>query len=123
MKHHIEVIDRALESKNRVSWKSLGFNATFGQAYLYSLEAENDLPNYGEVIWEEDIDPILADCRRTGITEFTVSSTFSSLIETIAELQKRGCELKGLVEINSRYKDWTTGEKERIPAFLMSLNG
>ena len=49
------------------------------------------------------------------------SSTFSSLITTIAELQKKGCTLDGLTEINSRYDDWKTGKKERIPAFKMSI--
>ena len=121
MMNHIEAIDRAFENEDRISWKSLGFNPTFGQAYIDSLEAGNDLPNYGEVIWDCDIEQIIADCRRTGITEFTISSTFSSLIETIAEFQKRGCLLKGLIEINSRYTDRSTGEKRRIPAFLMSL--
>ena len=122
MKNHIEVIDKAIENNSRASWKELNFNSTFGEAYLYSLEAGNDLPNYGEVIWDTDIDEILADCRKTGITEFTISSTFSSLIETIAEFQKRGCMMQGLVEINSRYdRNWRTGEKKRIPAFLMKI--
>ena len=69
----------------------------------------------------------MENCRRFGIKEFTISSTFSSLILTIAELQKKGCKLDGLVEINSRYDDWRAGlngsesRKERIPAFKMSL--
>ncbi len=122
MKNHIAAIDNTVENGSRTNWKELGFNSTFGEAYLYSLEAGNDLPNYAEVIWDTDIDEILADCRKTGITEFTISSTFSSLIETIAEFQKRGCMMQGLVEINSRYdKDWRTGEKKRIPAFLMKI--
>ena len=29
--------------------------------------------------------------------------------------------MKGLVEIRSRFNDWQTGEKERLPALLMSL--
>jgi len=122
MKNHIAAIDNAIENQSRMSWKELGFNQTFGQAYLYSLEAENDLPNYGDVIWDDDIDEIIADCRKTSTTEFTISSTFSSLIETIAMFQKRGCMMQGLVEINSRYEsNWRTGEKKRIPAFLMKL--
>ena len=122
MKNRIAAIENAIENHSRMSWQELGFNPTFGQAYLYSLEAGNDLPNYGEVIWESEIEAIIADCRRTGITEFTISSTFSSLIETLAEFQKHGCIMKGLTEINSRYDiDWQTHEKKRIPAILMSL--
>ena len=121
----IEILDKAAETG--MKHKDINVNPTFSQAYFYSLEAGNDLINFGEVIWDYDIDPILENCRRFGIEAFTISSTFSSLILTIAELQKRGCKLDGLVEINSRYDDWRVGldgserRKERIPAFKMSL--
>lgn len=121
----IELLDKAAETG--MKYKDIDVNPTFSQAYFYSLEAGNDLINFGEVIWDYDIDLILENCRRFGIEAFTISSTFSSLILTIAELQKRGCKLDGLVEINSRYDDWRAGlegkesRKERIPAFKMSL--
>lgn len=121
----IELLDKAAETG--MKYKDIDVNPTFSQAYFYSLEAGNDLINFGEVIWDHDIDLILENCRRFGIEAFTISSTFSSLILTIAELQKRGCKLDGLVEINSRYDDWRAGlegkesRKERIPAFKMSL--
>ena len=121
----IEILDKAAEIG--MKHKDINVNPTFSQAYFYSLEAGNDLINFGEVIWDYDIDPILENCRRFGIEAFTISSTFSSLILTIAELQKRGCKLDGLGEINSRYDDWRAGldgserRKERIPAFKMSL--
>ena len=121
----IEILDKAAEIG--MKHKDIDVNPTFCQAYFYSIDAGNDLINFGEVIWDYDIDPILENCRRFGIEAFTISSTFSSLILTIAELQKRGCKLDGLVEINSRYDDWRAGldgserRKERIPAFKMSL--
>ena len=121
----IELLDKAAENGTR--FKDSDINPTFGAAYFYSIDAGNDLINFDEVIWDYDIDPILENCRRFGIEAFTISSTFSSLILTIAELQKRGCKLDGLVEINSRYDDWRAGldgserRKERIPAFKMSL--
>ena len=121
----IEILDKAAETG--MKYKDIDVNPTFCQAYFYSIDAGNDLINFGEVIWDYDIDPILETCRRCGIKEFTISSTFSSLILTIAELQKKGCKLDGLVEINSRYDDWRAGldgserRKERIPAFKMSL--
>ena len=118
MKYTIEAIENA---KPGMRWEEIGCQWTLGQAYLYSKEAGNDLPNFAEVIWDDDIETILADCRKLGVREFTISSTFSSLITTIAELQKKGCTLDGLTEINSRYDDWKTGKKERIPAFKMSI--
>ena len=116
---NIEILDKAAETGARL--KDININPTFGAAYFYSQDAGNELINFAEVIWDYDIDAIIENCKRLGVTAFTISSTFSSLIQTIAELQKRGCTLDGLVEINSRYDDWKTGEKERIPAFKMSI--
>ena len=106
----IEVLDKAAEAG--IKYRDINVNATFGAAYFTSVDAENDLPDFSEVIWDHDIDEILEN----------MSSTFSSLIETIAELEKRGCNLEGLVEINSRYDDWQTGEKKKVPAFKMTIN-
>ena len=122
----IRTFEEAIEQNAR-SLKELGINGTLFWAYRTSKETGNELIDFNEVIWDYDIDPILENCRRFGIEAFTISSTFSSLILTIAELQKRGCKLDGLVEINSRYDDWRAGldgserRKERIPAFKMSL--
>ena len=125
MMKKIEVLEEA--ATKGIKYSEIDVNPTFGAAYFYSDEAENDLINFAEVIWDHDIDAIIENCRRFGITEFTISSTFSSLIITIAEFEKRGCKLEGLVEINSRYNDWNAcfeGEtrKERIPAFKISLS-
>lgn len=80
MKYTIEAIENA---KPGMRWEEIGCHWTLGQAYLYSKEAGNDLPNFAEVIWDYDIEAILEDCRKLGVKEFTISSTFSSLIETI----------------------------------------
>lgn len=125
MMKKIEVLEEA--ATKGIKYSEIDVNPTFGAAYFYSEEAGNDLINFGEVIWDYDIDEILENCRRFGITEFTISSTFSSLIVTIAEFQKKGCKLEGLIEINSRFDDWKScfeGEtkKERIPAFKISLS-
>ncbi len=125
MMKKIEVLEELATKETKYS--EVNVNSTFGAAYFYSKEAGNDLMNFAEVIWDYDIDAIIENCRRFGISEFTISSTFSSLILTIAEFQKRGCKLEGLVEINSRYDDWNAcfeGEtrKERIPAFKISLS-
>ena len=121
----IEILEKAAEYGT--SYKDINVNSIFGAAYFYSVEAGNDLINFAEVIWDYDIDEIIENCQRFGITEFTISSTFSSLILTIAEFEKKGCKLQGLVEINSRHDDWKAcfegkpSVKERIPAFKLSL--
>ena len=121
MKNTIDAIEQALASHSKWSWKQLGFNPTFGQAYLYSRDAGNDLPNFADTIWDDEIPAILDDCRRCGITEFTISSTFSGMVKTIAEFERHGCKLQGMTKINSMSKSWETGEPERIPAFKMTM--
>ncbi len=116
---HIDILDRAAEQNMKIS--ELGVNRTFCAAYFTSLEAGNDAPDFDEVIWDDDIEAIVADCRRFGITEFTVSSTFSSLIPALERFTELGCRMEGLTKVRARYTDWRTGEKEIRPAIKMSL--
>ena len=115
----IEILDRAKEQK--IYYKEIGVNPTFGTAYLTSLEAGNDVPDFADVIWNDDIEEILRDCRRFGITEFTISSAFSGIIEAIDKFLEPGCRLNGLTKVKSRFNDRRTGEKEIKPAFKLSL--
>ena len=118
MKYTIEAIENA---KPGMHWEEIGCHWTLGQAYLYSKEAGNDLPNFAEVIWDYDIEAILADCRKLGVKEFTISSTFSSLIETIAKFEELGCTLDGIVKVKERYTRFGMDEHALIPAFKMTV--
>jgi len=123
MKAQIERINKALASKEKWTWRELDIQPTFGEAYRYSLKSENELPNFGEIIWSEDIDAILDCMKREGIIEFTISSNFSGLIETIAQFISRGCTLDGIVQINDRWeRDYQTGKRLKIPALKMTIN-
>lgn len=118
MKYTIEAIENA---KTGMKWEDIGVHWTLGQAYLYSREAGNELPNFAEVIWDEDIETILDDCRKSGVKEFTISSTFSSLIETIARFEELGCTLDGIVKVKERYTHFGNDEHQLIPAFKMTV--
>jgi hypothetical protein len=45
-----------------MKWSDIGVQWTLAQAYLYSKDAGNELPNFAEVIWDEDIETILTGC-------------------------------------------------------------
>ena len=111
MKYTIEAIENA---KPGMRWEEIGCQWTLGQAYLYSKE-------FAEVIWDYDIEAILADCRKLGVKEFTISSTFSSLIETIAKFEELGCTLDGIVKVKERYTHFGSDEHALIPAFKMTV--
>lgn len=117
----IRTFEKAIEENVR-SLKDVGINPTLFWAYRTSKEESgNDLIDFNEVIWDYDIKEI-ADCLRAeGITEFTISSTFSSLIETLAAFEKEGICMNGLTTVNARHTDWKTGEHARIPAIKMEV--
>jgi predicted ATP-grasp superfamily ATP-dependent carboligase len=106
---------------NPEAFKENGINHTLYWAYNNSKEAGNDLIDFSEVIWDYDIPEIAAVLKEEGITEFTISSTFSSLIETLAAFEAQGITMAGLTQVKARYTDWQTGEHKIIPAIKMSL--
>ena len=116
----IDIINQGIT--DGLTWSEIGINPTFGQAYLYSLAAGNDVPNFAEVIWDYEITEIIDECKRFGILEFTISSTFSNMVTTIATFIDQGCQLDGIVKISGQARDWQTGEREIIPAFKISVN-
>lgn len=120
MKYKIDAVENA---KTGMKWKDLGVQATLARAYLYSKAAGNELPNFADVIWEEDIEAICKDCRKYGVKEFTISSTFSNLIETIAKFEELGYMLDGLVKIRERSTYFGSEEYASIPAFKMTMKG
>ena len=96
-----------------------GINPTAFWAYRKSIDAGNDLIDFSEVIWDEDVKPIAETFRQNGITEFTISSTFSGLIATLAAFETHGFQRAGLTEVNANYTEWQTHERARIPAIRM----
>ena len=96
-----------------------GINATAFWAYRRSMESGNDLIDFSEVIWDDDVEPIAETFKQEGIEEFTISSTFSGLIATLAAFDKSGYKMAGITEVNANYTDWQTNQRARIPAIRM----
>lgn len=119
MKYTIEAIENM---EPGMGWKDIGCHPALGLAYLQSREVGNELPDFADAIWDYDIEAILADCRRFGVKEFTVSSTFSSLICVIARFEELGCTLDGLVKIRERYLRFGADKRKLIPAFKLTVN-
>ena len=111
----------ATKDNNGKSYKELGINQTLFLAYRVAKETGNELIDFNEVIWDYDIEEIAQTLRANGITEFTISSTFSSLIETLAAFEKQGISMAGLTTVKARYTDWKTGEHALIPAIKMTV--
>lgn len=116
----IELFERAI-AEQAASLKDWGINPTLFWAYRNSITAGNDRIDFSETIWDSDIEEIAKTLKENGITGFTISSTFSSLIPTLAEFAKHGFQMAGLTEVKANYTDFQTQERAVIPAIRMEL--
>ena len=114
----IELFERAI-AEQAASLKDLGINHTLFRAYRNSIAAGNEEINFEDVIWDYDIEEIVKTLKENGISGFTISSTFSSLIPTLAEFAKHGFLMAGLTEVKANHMDFQTNERAVIPAIRM----
>lgn len=114
----IIAFEKAIENQVR-NLKNEGINPTLFWAYRESVKAENELLNFAGVIWDDDIEDIVKCLKENGICEFTISSSFSGLIKTLAEFQKNGYHMDEITEVNANYTDLVTGNRARVQAIVM----
>ena len=107
----IKIFEQAMHEDNEF-FRTHKINLTLFSAYRQQKYTENKLIDFSEVIWEEDIEPISEFLKAEGITDFTISSTFSSIIHTLAGFEKHGYRMNDLTEVNANYTDFTTGKKK-----------
>ena len=114
MKYTIEAIENA---KTGMKWSDIGVQWTLAQAYLYSKDAGNELSNFAEVIWDEDIETILADCR-LGIEGIHHQLHLSASLRPL-RFEDLGCTLDGIVKFERC--NFGSDEHALIPAFKMTV--
>lgn len=116
----VEIFEIA-KAKEVKDLRKIGINPTMYWAYFRSKEAGNELIDFNEVIWNREVEDIVEICKENGITEFTISTTMSSLVETLAEFEKYGVKMNGLTTVYAHYIDFITRKNAIIPAIKMSL--
>lgn len=114
----IDLFEKAI-AEQAGSLEDYGINSTLFGAYRHSMVAGNELIDFDGAIWEQEIEGLANALRENGISEFTISSTYSSLIETLAAFEKQGFKMAGLTQVNDLFTDWNTGEHKLIPAIRM----
>ena len=101
-----------------------------GQAYLkvYELyksmkERGNDCIDFDSrySIRTEQIPALLETLKAFRIARFTYSDNVTDAIDKALQLQKLGCRMEGLTEINSCYKNTFTRKYEKKGAIVFSL--
>ena len=114
----IAAFEKAIANEVKDIWDE-GINPTVFWAYRNSIRCGNELIDFSEVIWEQDIVAIAATFADNDITEFTISSNFSGLIRTLVAFEKYGFKMVGTTQVNANYTDWTTGKYAKINALQM----
>lgn len=104
------------ESRNRDT------NVTLLQAYRAARECGNERIDFFDVVWDYDVKPVVDACREVGVTEITVSSTMSGLVETLDQFVELGCAVGGIVKVRRHYKDWGSDDYKEIPAVLIKID-
>ena len=120
MKTTIPAIEKAIAGEI-ITVEELGMNLTLFWAYKKSKLAGNDIINFYDVIWNKDIDEIAKNLRENGVTEFSISSNFSGLITTLAEFEKHGYTMAGIIDVTETYTDLTTNKPAVAKAVRMVL--
>ena len=115
-------INKIEEVKNKdVRLEDVGINRTFYWAYIRTQETTNEKLDFEDVIWENDVEGIIKNCKEFGLKEITISSRFSSLIDILAVFEKQGAKLVGLTKVTTRFYSCGTNQPEIINALKIEI--
>ena len=90
--------------------------------YEAAKDCGNKYIDINDIIYDSEVETLVACMKKLGIEAFTFSSTWSSAVETAWLFQKAGCTLAGLIEIHNQYKTFGTDEYEKAHGYLFKLN-
>ena len=118
----MKTIDKIEKVKNmNVLLEDVGINRTFYWAYIRTQETTNENLDFEDVIWENDVEGIIKNCKEFGLKEITISSRFTSLIDILAEFEKQGAKLIGLTKVTTRFYACGTNQPEIINALKIEI--
>lgn len=100
---------------------NLELNSTLFYAYEKAKKTGNRYIDFNDIIWEQDIEAIVTECKKAGLDYITISSTQSGIMETLAMFQQLGCKVGTMMQVKSSYIDFMTGETKDIPAIAVKL--
>ena len=74
-------------------------NNELADACMKAYEAGLERPDFEGTIFSNEIEEIVADCKKNNIREFTISSQSRGLQRTLAIFIEKGCRLEGLTKV------------------------
>lgn len=98
-----------------------GWEYEFFNKYVDAKNRGNQHIDFGDIPEASEIPAFVDVLRKTGVKHFTVSSGWSGLVDRMWALCSSGCKIEGMVEIQSKHRNWKTKEYGKMPAFLLSV--
>lgn len=99
---------KEIENKENIEY------GTIDRAYRKTLKSGNDMLNFFDNIWDEDISEICNFFKRNDINEFTISCQSANTIPLLHELEQKGFKITGTKMINTYYES-----SSQIPAIIL----
>ena len=92
--------------------------------YANARKNGNEILDFNDNAWEKDIPEIVRLLRANDITEFTMSSTWSSTVKVCMAFVECGCTLAGMTKIKGEKTCSLTkkNEHEILPAYVFKVN-
>lgn len=90
--------------------------------YEAAKDCSNEYIDINDIVYDSEVETLVACMKELEIEAFTFSSTWSSAVETAWLFQKAGCTLAGLIEINNQYKAFGTDEYKKAHGYLFKVN-
>ena len=90
------------------------------KAYKKSQELGQDLIDFCDIIWPDDVESLINTLKTNGIKKFTISCYFGDMLYRLADFEKLGCRINGLTNIKTG-RQLTDGSQETAPAFKMEI--
>lgn len=116
----IEKFEEIIKGEGNRTLREEGVNATLYWAYRKAKEQTgNELLDFDGTIWTHEIPEIAKALKEEGIKEFTISSGYSGLIDTLAAFEEYGFFVNGVTKVNSTLKYYETGCHLKTPAIKM----
>ena len=107
-------------SKDWTEFEKKGISRTLYFAYEKSKKAENELIDFDNIIWANDVEAIVNTLKENSIREFTISCHFCDLIDRLADFDKFGCRINGVTEVKSSLTN-LDGNLQMISALRMEI--
>lgn len=91
--------------------------------YCEARNSGNELIDVNEPYQYNDASNLIHTFRKYRVEQFTFSSSWSGATEAAWRFAEMGCDLLGMVEINSKYSpSFGKKEREKVHAYLFKVN-